>query len=91
MRFAGIKELKHQTMDLIEASRKEDIVITAYGKPTAILHYVTEDDLADYLIENDPAFRMRVEEAAAEYTAQRGITADDLIKKLEKKRGRRKV
>lgn len=91
MRFAGIKELKHQTMDLIEASRKEDIVITAYGKPTAILHYVTEDDLADYLIENDPAFRLRVEEAAAEYTAQGGITADDLIKKLEKKRGRRKV
>lgn len=91
MRFAGIKELKHQTMDLIEASRKEDIVITAYGKPTAILHYVTEDDLADYLIENDPAFRMRVEEAAAEYAAQGGISADDLIKKLGKKRGRRKV
>lgn len=91
MRFAGIKELKHQTMDLIEASRKEDIVITAYGKPTAILHYVTEDDLADYLIENDPAFRMRVEEAAAEYAAQGGISADDLIKKLRKKRGRRKV
>jgi hypothetical protein len=34
---------------------------------------------------------MRVEEAAAEYAAQGGITADDLIKKLEKKRGRRKV
>ncbi len=91
MRFAGIKELKHQTMDLIEASRTEDIIITAYGKPTAILHHVTEDDLADYLVENDPAFRLRVEEAAAEYAAHGGITADDLIKKLERRRGRRKA
>ncbi|MBI3393181.1 MAG: hypothetical protein HY039_08330 [Nitrospirae bacterium] len=91
MRFAGIKELKHRTMNLIEASRTEDIIITAYGKPTAILHHVTEDDLADYLVENDPAFRLRVEEAAVEYAAHGGITADNLIKKLERRRGRRKA
>lgn len=91
MRFAGVKELKHQTMDILKASKKEDIIITAYGKPTAILHHVTEDDLADYLIENDPSFRLRVEEAAAEYSAHGGITADDLIKKLEGRRGTKKV
>jgi len=90
MRFAGVKELKHQTMDLLKASQKEDIIITAYGKPTAILHHVTEEDLADYLIENDPAFKLRVEEAA-EYCAHGGITADDLIKKLEGRRGTKKV
>lgn len=91
MRFAGVKELKHQTMDLLKASQKEDIIITAYGKPTAILHHVTEEDLADYLIENDPAFKLRVEEAAAEYTSHGGATADDLIKKLEGRSGTKKV
>ena len=50
MRFAGIKELKQQTMDIIKESKKGDIIITAYGKPAAVLHYITEDDLADYLL-----------------------------------------
>ncbi len=91
MRFAGIKELKHNTMDILKDSEKEDIIITAYGKPTAILHHITEDDLADYLIENDPAFRTRIEESAAEYATHGGITPDALIKKLEKLRGTKKI
>jgi phage-related baseplate assembly protein len=87
MRFAGIKELKHKTMDIIRLSEKGDIIITAYGKPTAILHHITEDDLADYLIENDPAFRKRVEEAYREYSVAGGMTADALMRILEKARG----
>ena len=91
MRFAGIKELKHKTMDILKQSEKEDIVVTAYGKPRAVLHHLTEDDLADYLIENDPAFKNRVEEAFAEYSAQGGISVDKMITRLEKRRGRKKV
>ena len=57
MRFTGVKNLKHNTMELLKESEKEDIIITAYGKPLAVLHHVTEDALSDYLIENDPAFK----------------------------------
>jgi phage-related baseplate assembly protein len=91
MRFAGIKELKHKTMEILKESQKTDVIITAYGKPTAILHHITEDELADYLIENDPAFRNRIDEAYTEYSASGGITADTLIKKLEKRRGVKKI
>jgi len=91
MRFAGIKELKHKTMDILRESEREDIIVTAYGKPLAVLHHLTEDDLADYLIENDPAFKARIEEAFIEYSNQGGITADIMIKKLEGRRGRKKV
>ena len=91
MRFAGIKELKHKTMDIIKESQNEDIIITAFGKPAAILHHITEEDLADYLIENDPAFKTRIEEAYAKYRTSGGITADALINKLEKQRGVKKV
>ncbi len=91
MRFAGVKELKHRTMDILKESEKEDIIITAYGKPMAVLHSVTEDDLADYLIENDPAFRSRIAEAQAEYETDGGTRAADLIKRLEKRRGIKKV
>jgi len=31
MRFAGVKELKQQTMDILKTSEKEDVIITAYG------------------------------------------------------------
>ena len=91
MRFTGVKELKHKTMAILRQAEKEDIIVTAYGKPKAILHHITEDDLADYLIENDPVFKERVEEAYAEYTAHGGIMADDIIKRLESNRGKGKI
>ena len=85
MRFTGVKELKQKTMDILKKSEKEDIIITAYGKPMAILHHINEDDLADYLIENDPAFKTRIEEAFTQYETQGGITADAMIRKLERR------
>ena len=88
MRFAGVKELKQKTMDLLKESEKGDIIITAYGKPAAVLHYVTQEDVEDYLIENDPGFRSRIEEAYAEYLSLGGLGADDLRKKLEKRHAR---
>jgi hypothetical protein len=91
MRFTGIKELKKKTMSVIEACKMEDIIITAYGKPTAILHHITEEDLSDYLVENDPLFRSRIKDAYAEYTLAGGLTADALIAKLESHRGTKKV
>ena len=91
MRLAGVKELKQKTMELLEESEKQDILITAYGKPRAVLHHVTEEDLADYLIENDPAFKARIERAYGEYLKCGGATVDAVIKKLEKSRGSKKV
>jgi antitoxin (DNA-binding transcriptional repressor) of toxin-antitoxin stability system len=91
MRFAGVKELKQKTMDLLKESEKGDIVITAYGKPAAVLHYVTQEDVEDYLIENDPGFRSKIEEAYAEYLKLGGLAADDLLRKLEKGHARKTV
>ena len=91
MRFSGVKELKHRTMDILKETEKEDVIITAYGKPRAVLHHITEEDLADYLIENDPAFKTRIEEAYTQYEAQGGVKAGDLIKGLEKRRGIKKI
>lgn len=89
MRYAGVKELKQKTMDLLKEAEKGDIIITAYGKPSAVLHHVDEEDLADYLVENDPGFRSKIEDAYAEYLNLGGIEAGDLLKKLEKRRARK--
>jgi antitoxin (DNA-binding transcriptional repressor) of toxin-antitoxin stability system len=85
MRFAGVKELKQKTMELLKESKGEDIFITAYGKPVAVLHHVDEENIEDYLIENDPVFRKRIEEAWAEYLTQGGgIRAEELLAELDK-------
>jgi antitoxin (DNA-binding transcriptional repressor) of toxin-antitoxin stability system len=89
VRFAGVKELKQKTMDLLRESEKGDIVITAYGKPAAVLHHVTQEDVEDFLIENDPGFRSRIEEAYAEYLKLGGLAADELLRKLEKRHARK--
>jgi prevent-host-death family protein len=89
MRYAGVKELKQKTMDLLKEAEKGDIIITAYGKPAAVLHHVDEEDLADYLVENDPQFRSKIEDAYAEYMIAGGIEAGELIKRLEKRRARK--
>jgi len=91
MRFAGVKELKQKTMGLLKESEKGDIIITAYGKPAAVLHHVTDEDLADYLMENDPGFQARIEEAYAEYSKLGGVGADELLRRIEKRHGRKAV
>ena len=60
-------------------------------KPTAILHHMTTDDLANYLIENDPAFKSRIEEAYAEYATSGRIIGHELTKRLERKREKEKA
>jgi len=91
MRFPGIKELEQKTMDIFKEPKKEDIIVTAYGKPQAVLHHLTEDDLADDLIENDPTFKSRIEEAFVEYSDHGGVTVDAMIKRLERRRESKKV
>ena len=63
MRFAGMKELKQRTRELLKETKREDIIITAHGRPMAVLHHVDEDTLDDYLFENDPGFQQKIEQA----------------------------
>lgn len=91
MRYAGVKELKQRTMDLLREAEKGDIIITTYGKPAAVLHHIDEAGLADYLVENDPEFRSKIEEAYTEYLSLGGTEAGELVRKLKKRHGRKTV
>ncbi len=91
MRMAGVKELKQQTMKLLKETEKGDIIITAHGKPKAVLQHMTEKDLSDYLIEHDPGFKTKIESAYADYLAHGGISGEALLGKLKRKRAARKV
>lgn len=85
MRLAGVKELKQQTMKLLNETAKGDIIITAHGKPKAVLHHVTEEDLSDYLIEHDPAFKTKIEAAYADYLAHGGTSGEAMLAPLKRR------
>jgi antitoxin (DNA-binding transcriptional repressor) of toxin-antitoxin stability system len=91
MRLAGVKELKQQTMELLKETAKRDIIITAHGKPMAVLHHLTEEDLSDYLIEHDPGFKAKIESAYADYLTHGGISSEAMLAKLKRKRAARKI
>ncbi len=91
MRFAGMKELKQKTRELLQAVEKEDIIITAHGKPAAVLHHVNEDDLEDYLIENDPEFQRKIAVAWEDYLASGGVPIEEYIDRLERAGASKKV
>ena len=54
-------------------------------KSTAILHHITKDDPAEYLIEDDRAFKSRIEKSYAEYGASSGMIGHELIRRLERR------
>ena len=91
MRLAGVKELKQQTMKLLNETARGDIIITAHGKPKAVLHHMTEEDLGEYLIEHDPVFKTKIESAYADYLAHGGISGEAMLARLKRKRAARKV
>ncbi len=87
MRFANVRELKNKTSEILKMAEKEEVVVTSRGKPTAIIKGISEDDLEDYLLENNPRFLAAMEKAREEYLEFGGIGIDEYLKKRKSKHG----
>jgi hypothetical protein len=62
----------------------EEIVIARNGKPAGVLvGFASEDDWLDYLLEKDPRFLRRIEQARESVRAQRGVRIEDVDAELE--------
>jgi len=57
-------------------------VITRYGKPHAVLHHVTEDELEDFVIVNHPEFKARRKQAKQAYQEGKTTDIDNLIQEI---------
>ncbi len=88
VQFVNIRELKSQLSKVIRRSKKGDIVVTSRGKPTAILHSVSEEDLEDYLLAHSEKFQKSLEASYAGYKRKGGVSLDKLIAETEKQLGR---
>lgn len=85
MKTASVRELKARLSHYLKAAEKEDILVTSHGKPRAVLRGLSGEGLEDYIIENSPEIRGKVEESYREYLNEGGLSLDTVMKKLEKK------
>ena len=82
MKIVPLNEVKNRFSKYLELSKREDIVVTKNGRPAAILHAVTDEDLEDYLFESDPRFIARIEALRREFQREGGTPLADLRKEL---------
>lgn len=66
VQFVNLRELKISTSAVIRRSRRGDVVVTLRGRPQAIIHAVSEDDLEEYLAEHSPVFLAKIKQAVRE-------------------------
>ncbi len=89
MKTATVRELKSKLSHYLKKAEKEDIIVTSYGKPKAVLHGLIGEELEDYIISSSPTIKKKVEEAYREYLIEGGINLDSVIEKLSKKIARK--
>ena len=83
MKIVPLNEVKTRFSTYLELSKREDIVVTKNGRPAAILHAVTDEDIEDYLFEFDPRFIARIEALRREFRRRRATSLAMVRKELQ--------
>jgi len=79
MKTATATELKSNISQYLNEIEQEDILIVFDGKPKAILHRLTGDELEDYIIANSNTIKQDIENAYQEYLDEGGVELNALI------------
>ena len=83
MKFAAIRDLQIKASDVVKKSQKEPVVITSHGKIMAVMTQISEDEIEDFLFENSPKLRKRIEEGLKDIEEGKVISHEDLEKKIK--------
>ncbi|MBI3318647.1 MAG: type II toxin-antitoxin system prevent-host-death family antitoxin [Candidatus Omnitrophica bacterium] len=88
VQFVNVRELKDHLSEVIRRSHGGDVVVTSRGKPKAVLHSVSEEDLEDYLLANSPKFLRMLETSYREYRRKGGVPLKRLLAQTERELAR---
>lgn len=84
VQFVNIREMKSQLSEVIRRSRKGDVVVTSRGKPQAVLHAISGEELEDYLLAHSPKFLKSLQASYREYQKKGGVSLEKLIADTER-------
>lgn len=89
MKFVNVRELKNQTSAVLHYTENgKDVIVTSRGKPCAVIHHLSEDEIEDYILLNHPQFKKKLKKSLEEYARGETVDLDKLIHKAEKDLGR---
>jgi len=79
MKKVPLSEVKDDLSRFLRMAEKEQIVITRHGKPAGVLiGFEDDEDWFDYVLENDPRFLKRIEQARASLKSGMGTRIEDI-------------
>jgi len=89
VKFVNVKELHDKTSEILRRleDEGEEVIITSYGKPRAILRHLSEEDLEDYILANHPKFREALEKAYQDVTEGKVTSLEELLAQSEEELG----
>ena len=80
MAFANTRELRLNTAKILQKTDKGEYVFITYrGKPRAVIHRITEDEIEDYILLNHPKFKKKIKQAYKESLEGKVKSIDKLI------------
>ena len=91
MKIVPLNEVKNRFSTYLELCKGEDIVVTKNGRPAAILHGVTDEDLEDYLFGSDPQFIARIEALRRDFQRRGGTPLAEARRELKAPAPRRRI
>ena len=66
----------------VRGVKKEPVIVTAHGKPVAVLVYITNADLETAMLSTHPKFLAILEESLARLQAEGGISSEEMRRRF---------
>jgi hypothetical protein len=73
LRTVSLEKLGLETGRIVRLARKHAVLVRAPGQPTLVIRHLADDDLADELVVEHPAFRASIRRARRNRLKGKGI------------------
>jgi hypothetical protein len=83
LKTISVEELALATAEIVNAARKQPVVVRVAGKPAMILRELVEDDAVDELIVGNPSFRAGIRRARGRRALGKGIPLAEARRQLK--------
>jgi prevent-host-death family protein len=80
MPFVSVKELHDRTSKILRTvAEDKPVFVTRNGKPVAVIRGLSEEELEDLVMLDEPTFKRSLDEAFADLAAGRVVPLDEAI------------
>lgn len=84
MKMRNIAELHNKTAEVLrEVKEAGYVIITSHGKAIAYIKKFREEEIEDFVIENNPLIRESILNSYGDYIKNGGIDLEEVIKRLK--------